>query len=94
MKCADKGCSREAVQEKFGQWWCESHAPINDPVHHPKHYTFGTIEVIDAIEAWKLGFNDGNVVKYVARARHKGDEVQDIAKALWYLNRHLKNLGG
>ena len=45
---------------------------IHDSVAHPRHYTFGGIEVIDAIEAWSLGFHLGNVVKYVARAAHKG----------------------
>lgn len=58
-----------------------------DQVNHPGHYTFGAIEVIDAIEAWGLGFHDGNVVKYVARARHKGTELQDLKKARWYLDR-------
>ena len=37
-----------------------------DPIENPPHYTFSRIEVIDAIEAWELGFHLGNVVKYVA----------------------------
>jgi hypothetical protein len=52
----------------------------------------GRIEVIDAIEAWGLGFDDGNAVKYIARARHKGKELEDLEKALWYLERRIKNL--
>lgn len=39
-----------------------------------------------------LGFNDGNAVKYIARHAHKGNPIQDIKKAIWYLQRHLKNL--
>jgi hypothetical protein len=63
-----------------------------DAVNHPPHYTFGGIEVIDAIEAWGLGFHLGNVVKYVARAAHKGSEVEDLKKAAWYLARKIEQL--
>ena len=58
-------------------------------VEHPKHYNMGAIEVIDAIEEWGLGFNDGNAVKYIARAEHKGATMQDLKKALFYLQRHI-----
>jgi hypothetical protein len=62
---------------------------MSDAVHHPAHYNAGPIEVIDAIEAWGLGFCDGNVVKYVARFRHKNG-VEDLRKAAWYLNRLIE----
>jgi hypothetical protein len=62
----------------------------HDPVAHPRHYTFGGIEVIDAIEAWSLGFHLGNVVKYVARAAHKGSYLEDLRKARWYLDREIE----
>lgn len=67
---------------------------IIDPsgVDHPQHYNTGKIEVIDAIEDWKLGFNDGNAVKYIARHAHKGTPLQDIDKAIWYLNRLRQRL--
>jgi hypothetical protein len=42
-----------------------------DPVNHPSHYCLGGIEVLDAVEAWKLPYHLGNVVKYVARAGKK-----------------------
>ena len=61
-----------------------------ESVDHPPHYTFGNIEVIDAIEAWNLGFHLGNVVKYVARASHKGSFVEDLRKARWYLDREIQ----
>ena len=61
-----------------------------DPINHPPHYTHGDIEPIDAIEAWGLGFCLGNVVKYVARAGHKGDRLEDLKKARWYLEREIK----
>jgi hypothetical protein len=63
-----------------------------DMVNHPKHYTFGTIEVIDVIEDWQLGFHEGNCVKYIARAKHKGNELEDLKKAQWYLNRRVKDM--
>lgn len=61
-------------------------------VNHPAHYNVGSIEVIDAIEAWGLGFCLGNVVKYVARAGHKGDAAEDLKKAAWYLARAITEL--
>jgi hypothetical protein len=58
-------------------------------VNHPGHYNAGQIEVIDAIEEWALGFNLGNAVKYIARAEHKEDAVEDLQKAKWYVEREL-----
>lgn len=63
-----------------------------EAVDHPAHYNAGAIEVIDAIEDWSLGFHEGNVVKYVARAKHKGVELQDLQKARWYLDRAISLL--
>lgn len=60
-----------------------------DSVNHPKHYTTGSMEVIDAIEGLGLGFHAGNVVKYVARYKHKGG-VEDLKKARWYLERLIE----
>lgn len=60
-------------------------------VNHPSHYNQGSIECIDAIEDWGLGFNDGNAVKYICRARHKGTQEKDLEKAIWYLKRELAN---
>lgn len=57
---------------------------------HPQHYQLGNIEVIDAIEAWQLGFHLGNAVKYIARASHKGKKLEDLKKAQWYLNRYIE----
>lgn len=69
-------------------------AEEHDPVNRPAHYTHGSIEVIDAIEDWKLGFHLGNVVKYVARSAHKGKQLEDLKKARWYLERAIAQLGG
>lgn len=62
-------------------------------VAHPDYYKRGGIEAIDAIEAWGLGFNLGNVVKYIARAGCKTkDGLQDLRKATWYLDREIKRI--
>lgn len=59
-------------------------------VDHPDHYRAATgHEAIDVIEAWRLNFNLGNVVKYISRAGHKVDRLEDLQKALWYLNREV-----
>jgi len=63
-----------------------------DKVNHPSHYKVGGIETIDFIEAKSLGYNLGNVVKYITRADHKGNKLEDLKKAQWYLNRAVKNL--
>jgi hypothetical protein len=67
---------------------------VVDSVNSPSHYTAGGIEVIDAIEAWGLGkdFCLGNVVKYVARADKKGNTLEDLKKARWYLDRKISKL--
>lgn len=59
-------------------------------IESPQHYNTGKIEVIEIIEDLNLGFNLGNVIKYIARADHKGNREEDFKKALWYLKRELK----
>lgn len=66
--------------------------PTTDPINHPAHYTFSAIEVIDAIEAWELGFHLGNAIKYIARAGRKGSKLNDLKKARWYLDREIGRL--
>ena len=65
-------------------------------VNHPSHYggASNPYEVIKVIEAWSLDFHLGNTVKYVSRAGKKGTdkELQDLKKALWYLERKIQNL--
>jgi len=61
-------------------------------VNHPNHYNQGKIEVIEAIEDWGLGFNDGNVIKYISRAKHKGKPLEDLKKAKWYLEREINRI--
>lgn len=64
-------------------------------VNHPLHYGGDTVyEAIKVIEAWELGFNLGNTVKYISRAGKKSadEELTDLEKAAWYLARHIANL--
>lgn len=67
-------------------------AEVVDMVNRPPHYTQGGIETIDFIEAKQLGYNLGNVVKYITRSAHKGARRQDLEKALWYLKREITSL--
>lgn len=65
-------------------------------VNHPDHYggSDNIYEAIKVIDAWGLGFSLGNTVKYISRAgkKDKQKEVEDLKKALWYLQHHIKNL--
>ena len=65
-------------------------------VNHPVHYggEGNVYEAIKVIEAWDLDFHLGNTVKYISRAGKKGSdkELQDLKKALWYLQRKIENL--
>lgn len=58
-------------------------AEAEDVVNHPSHYTQYPVEVIELTR--HMPFDDGNVVKYVARSPFKGNRLQDLKKALWYL---------
>jgi hypothetical protein len=66
-------------------------------VNHPSHYQFGKnneYEAIKVIDAWELDFHLGNAVKYISRAGKKdpNKEIEDLKKALFYLDRKIKNL--
>lgn len=65
---------------------------ISNVVDHPSHYNRGKIEVIDFIEDQGLSFHLGNVIKYVARAGSKGDKLEDLKKARWYLDRYINEV--
>ena len=69
---------------------------MTEQVNHPNYYggEDNQYEAIKVIEAWGLDFHIGNTVKYISRAGKKGadKELQDLKKALWYLERKIKNL--
>jgi hypothetical protein len=61
-----------------------------DPVNHPAHYTAhpSKIECIQITE--HMGFCLGNAMKYIWRADLKADAIEDLQKAVWYINREIK----
>lgn len=67
-----------------------------EQVNHPSHYggKDNQFEAIKVIDAWELGFSLGNTVKYISRAGKKNPtkELEDLKKALWYLNHHIESL--
>ena len=62
-------------------------------INHPPHYCAGKIEVITVIEDWQLGYHLGNALKYIARYKHKHrrkeKQLEDIQKAIWFLQRFI-----
>lgn len=68
-----------------------------DMVNHPKHYTQGSIECIDALKAATVGKRGieavcvANIIKYLWRYEEKNG-IEDVRKAKWYIERLLKEL--
>jgi Protein of unknwon function (DUF3310) len=66
---------------------------MSDPVNHPAHYggADDPYEAIKVVEAWALNFHLGTVLKYLCRAGKKGNALEDLKKAKWYLDREISN---
>lgn len=62
----------------------------HDPVNNPKHYTDhkSGVECIQIAE--HMNFCLGNALKYIWRADLKGNAIEDLEKARWYLNREIE----
>ena len=58
-----------------------------DQVNHPKHYVEQSAKVEPIVLLENAPFALGNALKYLIRAGHKGDEREDLEKAMWYLMR-------
>jgi len=70
----------------------EMHEPPSDPVNHPAHYTSHP-SGIETIEITRhLSFNLGNSIKYILRSPYKGKAIEDLQKAVWYLNDQIRLL--
>lgn len=69
---------------------------MGEMINHPSHYggEENVYEAIKVIDAWELGFSLGNTVKYISRAGKKDPkkELEDLKKALWYLEHHIQKL--
>ena len=64
--------------------------PLFDNVNRPAHYCEGrAYEPINVINDWELGFDLGNVVKYISRAGRKNNALEDLEKARYYLNHKI-----
>lgn len=66
-------------------------------IDHPSYYgSDTTYETIKVIEAWQLDFCLGNAVKYISRAGKKDPdkEIEDLQKAMWYIQRRIDQLKG
>lgn len=62
---------------------------MSDPVEHPDHYTWLPVEAIEITE--RFNFCMGNALKYIIRADHKGNPIEDLKKARFYIDRELAN---
>ena len=72
---------------------------MSDVVNNPSHYTAGSIECIDALEAATTGLEGieaactANAIKYLWRWKRKNG-VEDLKKARWYIDHLIKKNGG
>lgn len=90
-----KGTAVPGHGDEYDDFWtpCEA-KPENDVINHPSHYTQGSIECIEAMEA---AFGAAELAtyckiaafKYIWRCELKNGS-EDIKKAIWYLNKHLE----
>ena len=58
--------------------------------HSPTYYTRGSIQVWDFIRDQGLNYHLGNAIKYICRAGYKDDKIEDLEKAVHYLNNELQ----
>lgn len=65
---------------------------MHDPVNNPAHYTSHPSGVEAITIAEHCNFCRGNAIKYIMRAGLKGDEIEDLEKAAWYIQREINRL--
>jgi len=65
-------------------------------IDHPSHYNQGGVETIDSIKSVTgdeyNGYLAGNVIKYMGRYKHKGNPIKDLQKALWHIEKLIKEI--
>lgn len=61
----------------------------HDPVNHPKHYTSHPSGVECITITQHMGFCLGNAIKYIWRADEKGNDLEDLKKAAWYIQQEI-----
>jgi hypothetical protein len=84
--------SQTPLQDLAEDFLKEVQAKNSDPVNHPRHYNKhpSGVECIQVTE--HMSFNLGNCVKYIWRAGEKGNRIEDLKKAAWYVNREIQLL--
>ena len=94
METTESYINSESVKDLYADVVTTDKKPdcISNVIDHPSHYNRGKIEVIDFIEDQGLSFHLGNVIKYIARAGSKGDKLEDLKKARWYLDRYINEV--
>ena len=81
----------EAERKAPFQWSDTTPVAEYDFVNRPKHYNhINGVECIEITE--HFNFNRGNAIKYIWRAGHKNNELEDLKKAEWYLKREIKRI--
>ena len=83
-------CSWDASTEEPKCLGCAKYR-TQDPINHPSHYVHGKYELLDVLDDWKLDYYLGNVLKYICRHNHKGNPLEDLKKARFYLDRRIKH---
>lgn len=82
----DDACANAESATEFSEFETDEIADVNSPSHYTSHPS--GVECIAITEAFN--FNVGNAVKYLWRAGLKGDALQDLRKAAWYVQREIE----
>lgn len=99
LNCTHRDHESNMVYQQAGGFLCQECHKVNsqcktalhsDSVNHPSHYKGKGLECIQVIEAFDLGFNLGNAIKYILRSGKKGCKVEDLKKSLWYIHRQIE----
>lgn len=85
FKCYAKTSAEHSKQRAF-----KEHG--HDTINHPTHYNIHP-SGIECIEITRhMNFNLGNAIKYIWRVNEKGDSIENLHKAIWYLNDEITRL--
>ncbi len=94
LNCGRSSGTQGYLSDSYDKWKEMYHKEeeVEDLIKKPAHYNTGDIECIDYIKSnltreGYLGYLEGNTKKYMHRFKYKGNEVQDLEKAEWYLNK-------
>lgn len=85
LSCID--CLTDDERKFFGRKGAWTTRVTEDAVNHPSHYKHLPVEAIEITE--NFNFCIGNAIKYLIRCDHKGNAIQDLKKAAWYVQREI-----